>query len=716
MKTKALVLALSMAIAPGLWACGPDFPNELLADRDKTLRGMIDGMFMFEATQLVKDTRGLKLAPDDPNGYGPYLREDAEKIGLSEPQQEVLARVRAATSLQEAKAVAGELPKAVRLYAEGAVAYGAGDREGAQQRFTEILALPEAESASRIVWANYMLASMAVRYGDESEAKKLLERTRALNVAGQSDPLNLAVASLGEEALIHWWRDEVAPAVRLYAEQASYGDSSGATSLLQVARRLLREPELLAASVRDPLVQKLVTSYVFTRPNEALSDDERWELYDSESQGPVQTSAIFLERLVAVLDEANLDRVEGSDRLAAAAYRAGRFDLAARFQQRSSTALATWVKSKLLLRDGKREEALLALREAAQAFPEQESWGSWTYDTDLKPRCQIKGEAATLELARGEFVAAADLMFEAGSDYWTDLAHIAERVLTVDELVAFARRVAPKVTFAGSERGDQADGAAYLNGALRHLTARRLLRSGRLQESLAWFADLDGEEAARQYVAALMASQRGSDFERAEALFAAAQLARAHGMEMLGFERDPDYFLYAGSYDLNSPLTYDSEYNPINNPRTDVIPHGDWVHASEPVRMGTSLASPLQRFHYRYQAFEFATQAADLLPAWSQASAAVLCHGTRYLIDQDPEVARRLYRRYVQDGPYVPWATHFGRVCPEPNFQKAAADLSARTWQQRKHTIKRFMPFAAVSVALVGLGMWWRSRKVRNKG
>lgn len=62
-------------------------------------------------------------------------------------------------------------------------------------------------------------------------------------------------------------------------------------------------------------------------------------------------------------------------------------------------------------------------------------------------------------------------------------------------------------------------------------------------------------------------------------------------------------------------------------------------------------------------------RAADNLPHTSQAFAAVLCAATGW--NADPEQKQVFYRRYVNEGPYVDWAVHFGERCPSPDFGKA---------------------------------------------
>jgi hypothetical protein len=64
-----------------------------------------------------------------------------------------------------------------------------------------------------------------------------------------------------------------------------------------------------------------------------------------------------------------LEKIEGADRVAALAYRTGRYDLAATLANRQETALSWWVRAKLALRRGDTAAAVQAYARAAQAFP-----------------------------------------------------------------------------------------------------------------------------------------------------------------------------------------------------------------------------------------------------------------------------------------------------------------------------------------------------------
>ena len=254
--------------------------------------------------------------------------------------------------------------------------------------------------------------------------------------------------------------------------------------------------------------------------------------------------------------------LSGADRLAAGAWRAGRFDLAERFADKERTPLATWVKAKLALRKGDRAAAERYLAEAMEGFPETEDWAGVSWQPQMKPRERVEGERALLALLRGEFPEAAERALK--SCAWQDIAYIAERVLTVEELQRFVAAHA-----SGSERlcrsespsaeppseepsGIEVQGSGEVEEVqdkdmgtqLRLLLGRRLLRSGRGQESLEYFRGTKWEEPARKYVEALeRARSVWNDVDEAEALYSASRLARTLGMELMGTEVAPDWAL-----------------------------------------------------------------------------------------------------------------------------------------------------------------------------
>ena len=146
-------------------------------------------------------------------------------------------------------------------------------------------------------------------------------------------------------------------------------------------------------------------------------------------------------------------QVANADRVAALAYRIGRYDLAQSLASRLDTALAWWVRAKLALRQGDSVQAAQAYARAAAAFPRADG----SLDADSAGR--LRAEQGVLTLSRGQYVEALDQLLRAGgpldatrpaeeegwpmAPYWNDAAYVAERVLTLDELKQYVDAQAP---------------------------------------------------------------------------------------------------------------------------------------------------------------------------------------------------------------------------------------------------------------------------------
>ena len=229
------------------------------------------------------------------------------------------------------------------------------------------------------------------------------------------------------------------------------------------------------------------------------------------------------------------------------------------------------------------------------------------------------------------------------------------------------------------------------------------------------------QEVVADYVQALnQAKTARSNVDRARGWYRAAALAGDFktGQEIMGYEGAGG----AGGSDFlaDDPL----------------------VTAGERQRFKASVAQPDFRYHYRFVAVDEAVHAADLLPPRSQAFAAVLCHATGWMInrtscpvsasdlraspvkygskplDADYDFEREaltcgMYQRYLKEGTVLPWATHFGRHCPEPdfvsvvNFAQTQASRDARHHSQMvRHRWIVLMKLVLVALCL-GASTWW---------
>jgi hypothetical protein len=313
---------------------------------------------------------------------------------------------------------------------------------------------------------------------------------------------------------------------------------------------------------------------------------------------------------------------------------------------------------------------------------------------------------------------------KSATDYWTDLAYLAERVLTIDELLPLVDRIAPTPSHtalaAATEREQELPATK-----LRDLAGRRLMRAGRYREAMRYFdADEHVRRSADDYIKAVTkaSSPWHSRGARAEAWFAAATMARHDGIDLLGYELDPDYAVYEGEYN-HGPVAIEGTLplQDARDQRTTPTPASRAITTASPderARVAASKSAQPMRFQYRLTAVDHALASATLVPRSSQAFAAILCHATGWVVDRDPDRAAEIYARYVKEGPIVAWATHFGRDCPEPDFSAAEhrrwqERLMAITWIVNRHPRRR----AAAGAAIVTLGVaWivWRRRRPRR--
>ncbi|HEX7815784.1 hypothetical protein [Dyella sp.] len=835
-KRKAIAACALLGLAGAVaWACGPMFPNQLLDNRQATLKAVPVNSFAFEVRQLLPATDQLKPVEADTSIYADEKKIKPD-LGITDAQQAIVDKIHTIDDDVAAYAAGKDLPEDIRLYAVGASLFnramdscgntkGEGGEDGFQvdgnaadvaaadkglneadtnggrarfctdfnttmldkavTYFERVLALPAGQAKSRSVWAAYMLgrihAVRALAYAgsptqfkqERDAAAKSFELVRTRALAGDSDTQGLGVASFGEEAQLFLynngklcsWSDfynakdcatRMAPsdlkhAIALYSAQAGHHSDNAMRSLEQIAYAITQSPPLTRQMVDGPLSQRLLVAYVLARHSDSSVGDSP-ATSDSAPAAPEKDSKVAT--LVDAIVAAGGEPAVGADRLAALCYEAGRYDLAAKLLDKTHGPLTSWLRAKLALQKGDMAAAAAAYAEAAKAFPKADD-----PQANIEPSNTqlILGEQGVLALARGEYVEAMGHLFDAavrvggdgnqyngeeadpddaGTGYANDMNFVAERVLTVDELKSFVDAHAPASPAPQPKADKNAEGGGYsvipVADSLRWLLARRLMRAGRYDEALAYFpasgdsrfGNVDLRAKAKEYAQDLHdAEHRWTDIGKAQAAYAAAAIARANGMEILGYEQNPDFTDNGGSF-------------PGGSGQDEKSMKQTFVTDGERQRYDQSQAKPNQRFHYRYLAVDQASRAADLLPPRSQAFAAVLCKATGWMMDgpgddyfdyndqspakdKDDERTRRigaLYGRYVKQGPYVEWADDFGRGCPEPDFDAARKLKRAQQIRAIKHAIRRHWPMELGGLVVVVAGVAFAlGRRRKNK-
>ncbi len=719
-KKSLLLLALGTALTPAL-ACGPDFPQQLIANRTLSLTQLPEPVFANEISDLAIKIATLPIPEktftdqyDWSSDKTISATSQAEQQLLKVEEAVLVAQMRQQTDADAAFAIGAPLNAELKLYTAAAVAFQQQHFNQAETLLRQVLALPAAEQQQRRSWALFSLARLlqnaeksAQNSATTTEALALYQQLRQEVAAGLADPLQLAVASLGEQARIYKNSGDWQQAIGLYAAQAGYQES-GRASLLQLSRELLQMPdEALQSLLTQPAVPQLLSRYLLTQATSLKYSD------------PALVSR-FLTLLSA---EADI-RLANATALAAISYQQGDFALAQQLLTYAKPEpLFYWLSAKMAVRSNDLTAAAQAYAKAAQAFPtalpepalRADPYAAVPISEQLQrsqqaTQCRIQAEAGVLQLQRGDYLAAMQLLYQAGGEYWQDAAYIAERVLTTGELQAFVDAQVP----AGKIKPDSEwnyFGDTEPNTLLRNLLARRLMREGQYQQAQGYFVDPTLQQLARDYQQAAsqsqpdtlanMAQRFGLDMGRidnAKALFQLATLSRQHGLELLGYEMAPDYQVFYGQFEFYGP-------EPTTTP---AIPD------AEQQRLLQSAAKPEKRFHYRYLAAEFANKAASLVPANSQAFAATLCHASTWLNNSDPALATQYYRRYLNEGPYVSWGADFGIRCPAPDFASAKNRLSQNNQKYWRHELRQakgwLVPAAGVVLLALALLIWRRKR------
>ncbi|MDL3984288.1 tetratricopeptide repeat protein [Shewanella xiamenensis] len=732
------LIGLSL-FSPMLLACGPDFPLQLTQDRQNNLSYLPQTSFSQQLSGLAKPLawqfQGAPAAQEYlwDEAHSRYLSQTRayENSELSEAQLAQVNSLRDAQSLAEAEQIAAQLketlPSALTWYSLGAMAFDAKEYDKASDYFKKVIDLPESERAGRSLWALYSLSRIELikskSANDNShfvQANAYLQQLQAEVTQGAADPLRLSLAGLGEQAyiLLHQGQAQIEvtrgeyeppkidvalnPAtldkiIELYATQSAEGDSSGYDSLLMLSRTLMAKNLLeLKPLLQQPSVQQLLIAYWQSSANDFAFDGQLTEMGQQ------------VAKILTIFPTDGLMLSQG-DKLAAIYYQLGDYASAERLIALAKpSGLTWWLTAKLMMQKGDQAQAAKAYAEAVRHFPTDMNAAPATTsqqdaqqqaieaDAEQATYCRIRAEQGVLSLERGEYVDALNQLFASGDEYWQDIAYVAERVLTTAELKLFIDEHVPVMNFEYPKDSDWYDSVEPLNNRLRYLLGRRLLRESAIAEAPAYFSNPTLNANVQEYGKALTTAKSSKGIESARAYWTAAELARHQGMEILGFELAPDYSIYAGMFDLR-----------------------DWYAADklsdkEQQRISASQAIPDKRFHYRYQAAELASKAADLVPHNSQAYAALLCQATGWVLYRDDELAQRYYKKYVANGPFVPWAENFGTQCETPDFDRAVEREKANQiaeWNAIYHKLKK--P-AAVSFAIIAalLGAYaWRRRK-----
>ncbi len=586
-----------------------------------------------------------------------------ERVDALWPQHAVALREAAGVRLGNVEPPAG-LPPEFDLYLRGALAYYRGDFDAARAQWRAVLALPPEERRYRSTWAEYMIGKTFLDDAP-TEAIPHFQNVRALAGEGFADTLGLAASSLGWEAFAEERLGHRHRAIELWLAQAQTGSEAGAESLLRLDFPWRDETQLREVAA-DPLLRRVVTASLVSG----------YPVHTVFRAAPGD-NALLRERasrwLEAVESVGNAPIAE-AELLAWAAYKFGEMDAAARWLRHAEdeSAMANWLRAKLLVRDGKTAEAARLMSRVVRQFPPAEIGYIFNPDKHgwefpriplLNSRNQPYADLALLRLATSDYAMALDALLRAG--FWTDAAYLAERVMTVSELERYVDRHWPRPGPPPAARGNAPEFAATLGfpeergRGIRWLLARRMTRLHLFAGARPYFPE-EFREPFDRFVAAYRRGHNTSvpRKKRASALVAAAILARRQGIELMGYEIEPDWHTLAGDYTM-PPV---SKFRLGLSPREiypgqdevypyDLLPTGQGIlppSADEQRRLAHQQPSPDRRWHYRWVASGLAAEAARLLPHQTEEKARALCLAGSWLKRSHPEEADVYYQELVR--------------------------------------------------------------------
>ena len=318
--------------------------------------------------------------------------------------------------------------------------------------------------------------------------------------------------------------------------------------------------------------------------------------------------------------------------------------------------MAAWVRAKLMLRAGRLAEGEALLAQVVPALPasparDHDFWQA--YESGVQPpfRPRAAGERGAVRLARGEYAAALDDLLRGG--WWTDAAYVAERVMTVDELRAYADAAWPASLAArfraeAPARPVDDPGEAWelidaglapppeprIARDLRDLLGRRLVRAGRLPEARAYLPE-ERRTALDDLLRSLAAGHDAGRpaAERSASLFRAACLTRHQGLELAGTEIEPDWALFGGSFEADSFAAL----------RADPKTHARLAPGADERRRVAASAAVPQALPLPLPGDGPRPGGGAAPPAGSEERAAVLATAGNWVEGRDPAAARPLY-------------------------------------------------------------------------
>ncbi len=497
-----------------------------------------------------------------------------------------------------------KIPAEFVAYARGVAAYESQNSEEAIVQWGALLAMPKEERPYKTIWAAFMLGKACLDK-DPKRSVDCFKKVPELAGEGFEDSLGLSEISLPWQAHAETLAGQYVEAIHHYAALALVVATSemARQSLSWTCSKAIASQSIELELVRDPLCCRVMMAYA---------------LYAGASRQWLDA----VERLDP------RGKTLGAEKLAWAAYNGGNMERAGRWLKRAdpNDQTARRVRAKLLLREGKIDEAIELLRKLA---PEIE-----------RPN-EPYSELGVLYLGKGKFVKALDAFLQ-GRNPGRESYYIAVCILTVDELELFIKEHEGDPFFYSLDSDYGRDPIDMLKDVL----ACRLAEEGRwidaapLYTRTRSYCGSSASEIAKEI-------EYGHDMqlaaeERAKHFFTAAKLVRDCGAGLVA----PEISYYQRTGIVAGPGEYDNHREPF------VPPKGILAATDEEIeRVKRHLPQPNKHLHYRYKAAELMWECAQLLPDNDPLEAEALYLGGSYIAAKDPEAANRFYTALARRNP-----------------------------------------------------------------
>lgn len=566
------------------------------------------------------------------------------------------------------EALLNRLPVEFSLYARGAAAYHSRNLDSALDLFTQVLALPAVERPFRTVWAAHMIGMTLMRMKEYDTARAAFDRVPMLAGEGFADPVGLAEGVGGWKVLTLYQAGDFAGAARGYLSEYMDGDAArrrhALVSLDWAFSRAATEhdPAQIAALLEDENARLALLAWSLANPSESRDIIEPVLAHFDALSGPVP----------------------GADRIAWLAYNRGDMEKAAKWAEKAGDAspMALWIRAKLLLRDGKMDEAIETLGRTVSLFDRKKTsgrsdapeWKMYHEDYEGSSYVPLDVEGWAKEewsvfwaLKKPKTLDEYDNVFRylTGSDAY----HVAAFMMTIDELRDYVFRPLP----ANAERPDR---------GLADILCSRLIRAGRLEEAARLFPDSDAGPL-------LTALKNGRDPSlskrtRAESLMEAARIMHDHMSYQIARGSDPSEDYYWAYLTANASGT--------GNP---------------------SVPGEGNEYDEDYLFADLLWEAATLLPNNDVLTAETLYTGGKCLRYRDPPAADRFYKALVRRNPNLAVAREADRLrwFPQEFDERVLYTPHPPSWLRgRRRILLAVLGGAAGLCALAGAVVFVRRR------